>query len=62
MKEKDIIKMIHEIREKHYEETKNLTTSELILKIRKEADVVEQKLLNLKKQNRKIHRGLRSKI
>jgi hypothetical protein len=62
MKEKDIIKMIHEIRVKHYEEIKNLTTGELILKIRKEADVVEQKLLYLKKQNRKIHRGLRSKI
>lgn len=62
MKSDDIIKMLHEIRVKHYEETKNLTTGELILKIRKEADVVEQKLLNLKKKNRKIYRGLRSKI
>ena len=62
MKSDEIIKMLHEIRVKHYEETKNLTTGELILKIRKEADVVEQKLLNLKKQNRKIHRVLRSKI
>ena len=53
MNDHEIISMLHNIREKHYEQTKGLTPQELIRKTREEAKAVENQLVELrrKKQN-----------
>ncbi|MBI4549074.1 MAG: hypothetical protein HY707_13910 [Ignavibacteriae bacterium] len=43
------MKLLHEIRERHYEETKDMTTAELIRHISEEAERTVRKIEELRK-------------
>lgn len=47
------MKEIHEIREKHYEETKNLSSNEYIANIREGANKAIKRIEEMRKQKQK---------
>ena len=52
MNEPKVMKMLHEIRAKHYEQTKNLKPEEFIDQIHKEAESVKRRILEKQKKQK----------
>jgi hypothetical protein len=54
MSESKAMREIHEIREKHYEETKNMTNEEYIASIRKGAKKAIERIKQIRKSKSKV--------
>lgn len=54
MSESKSMREIHEIREKHYEETKHLSSSEYILNIREGANKAKKRIEEIRRQKPKV--------
>ncbi len=52
MREPKVMKLLHEIREKHYEETRHLSDEEFLNSIHREAESLKKRILENKKKNR----------
>ena len=49
MKESKAMKEIHDIRERHYEETKNMTSTEYLAKVKAGASIAKKKIEEIRK-------------
>ena len=49
MKESNAMKEIHDIRERHYEETKNMTSQEYIAKVKAGASLAKKQIEEIRK-------------
>ena len=51
MREPKVMKLLHEIREKHYEQTKQLSDEEFLKSVHREAEPNKKRILENKKKN-----------